>query len=119
MSSTQGKLDLPRKRQCFTAIHNFFLIRNKGRLYATIATYPHKGNYLVRDIKDPTRITCTGHDAVFDAEGKPIEGRVKQGLARFAISLNADGHVLVDTNKDFAQAQWKSKASYIEIPKEK
>jgi nitrite reductase/ring-hydroxylating ferredoxin subunit len=99
--------------------HNFFLIRNNGRLYATIATCPHKGNYLVRDVKDPARIVCTGHDAVFDAEGKPIEGRVKKGLARFAISVNPDGHVLVDTNKDFEQARWNSKASYIELPKQK
>ena len=99
--------------------HNFFVTRQGGRLFATVATCPHKGNYLVRDMKDSTRITCTGHDAVFDAEGKPIEGRVKKGLARFAISVNADGNVLVDTNKEFEQPQWKSKASYIDLPKKK
>jgi len=97
--------------------HNFFLIRNKGRLYATVATCPHKGNYLVRDMDDPSRILCTGHDAVFDTEGKPLEGRVKSGLARFAISVNAAGNVLVDTNKDFEQPQWKAKGSYVELPK--
>ena len=98
--------------------HNFFLIRREGRIYATIATCPHKGNYLFRDAKDPTRIICSGHDAVFDAAGKPIEGPVKTGLARFAISLNTEDRILVDTNKEFDQAKWKTKGSFIAMPKD-
>ena len=98
--------------------HNFFLIRHEGRIHATIATCPHKGNYLVLDLKDPTRIVCTGHDAVFDAEGRPVEGIVKTGLARFAISLNEQRRILVDPNKEFPQDKWNQRESFLPLAKD-
>lgn len=95
--------------------HNFFVIRNRGRLYATIATCPHKGNYLLVDPKNATRIICSGHDSVFNAEGMTTGGKAKRNLARFAIALNAQGRVLVNTDKDFQQTQWNDKASYVAV----
>lgn len=95
--------------------HNFFVTRHGGRLFATIATCPHKGNFLLRDPQDPSRIICSGHDSVFDPRGMPVSGRVKKGLTRFGIRVNEKGRVLVDPNKQFAQKQWDQKDSFVTL----
>ena len=95
--------------------NNFFVIRHEGRLFATIATCPHKGNYLLRNPRDAKQIICSGHDSVFDPKGVPSRGPVKRGLVRFAISLNAQGHVMVDTDKEFPQNQWNDKGCFIPV----
>ncbi|MEI7728631.1 MAG: Rieske 2Fe-2S domain-containing protein [Verrucomicrobiota bacterium] len=94
---------------------NFFVIRYQGRLFATIATCPHKGNFLVRDSRNANRIVCTGHDAVFTPGGVPTGGPVKRGLPRFAIALNDQGHVLVNPNQEFPQNEWNDKRSYLAV----
>lgn len=95
--------------------NNFFVIRHKGRIFATIATCPHKGNYLLLDPKNPSRIICSGHDAVFSPEGLPASGKVRQGLARFGISLTSQGRVLVNPDQQFAQNQWNTKGSFVAV----
>ena len=69
----------------------------------------------MRDAKDPKRIICSGHDAEFDAEGNPVAGRVKTGLERFAISLDARGHVIVDPDRRFPRTRWKDKAAFVTL----
>lgn len=95
--------------------NNFFVTRNKGRLFAVIATCPHKGNYLLRDPKNAGRIICSGHDSVFTPEGVPVSGRVRQPLAHFGIALNPQGRVLVNPDQQFAQKQWNDKGSFIAV----
>ena len=95
--------------------HNFFVTRHEGRLFATIATCPHKENYLLRNTKNPKRITCTGHDAVFDPAGKPISGPVRQGLVRFGIAVDDKGIVRIDPNKKFPEAKWNDARSFIPL----
>ena len=95
--------------------HNFFVTRHEGRLFATIATCPHKENYLLRNTKNPKRITCSGHNAVFDPAGKPISGPVRQGLLRFGIAVDDKGIVRVDPNKQFPEAKWDEAGSHIRL----
>lgn len=95
--------------------NNFFVIRNRGRLYATIATCPHKGNYLLLNPKDATRIICSGHDSVFNADGLYVSGKARGSLARLGITLSPQGRVLVDTNREFPQPQWNDKASFVAV----
>lgn len=95
--------------------HNFFVTRHKGRLFATIATCPHKENFLFRNLKNPTEINCSGHDAVFDPAGKPLKGPVRGGLDRFGIAVDKKGIVLVDTNKRFPEAKWNDAGSFIPL----
>ncbi len=95
--------------------HNFFVTRHEGRLFATIATCPHKENYLLRNTKNPKRITCSGHDAVFDPAGKPISGPVRQGLVRFGIAVDDTGIVRVDPNKQFPETKWDEAGSFIPV----
>ena len=95
--------------------HNFFVTRHKGRLFATIATCPHKENFLFRNSKNPREIICTGHDAVFDLAGKRLSGPVRRGLDRFGIAVDDEGIVLVDTNKRFPEAKWDDAGSFIPL----
>lgn len=98
------------------ARHDFFVIRHAGRLFATVAICPHKGNYLVRDATNPQRILCTGHDSIFDPNGMPVAGRVRRGLERLAIRLDPAGRILVDPNRRFSQPQWKHPESFLALP---
>lgn len=95
--------------------YNFFVIRNKGRLFATIATCPHKGSCLFRDTANPKEIGCSGHDSVFDIEGRPLRGKVHQGLDRFRIFVDDKGTVRVDPDKKFPEEQWESQESFVPV----
>ena len=96
---------------------NFFLIRHEGKVFATIATCPHKGNFLLRDSKNPDRIICSGHDSEFNAKGVPLAGRVKKGLTRFGITVNDQGRILVTPDRKFAQKDWANKEAFLPAPK--
>ena len=96
---------------------NFFLIRHEGKIFATIATCPHKGNFLLRDPQDPDRIICSGHDSEFNAKGIPVAGRVKKGLTRFGITVNDKGRILVTPDQKFDQKNWSNKGSFLPAPK--
>lgn len=95
--------------------YDFFVIRHKGRLFASTAICPHKANYLLLDPQNPDRIICSGHDSTFTPEGIPTGGPARRGLVRYGISVNAGGRVTVDTSREFPQAQWDDKASYVPV----
>jgi len=62
-----------------------------------------------------SRIICSSHDAKFTAEGLPRGGTVRRALVRYGISVNDRGRVLVDTSREFQQAQWEDKSSYLAV----
>lgn len=95
--------------------YDIFIIRNTGKLYASTAICPHKGNYLLLDPQNPGRIICSGHDSNFDPAGIPTGGPARRALVRYAISVNDKGRVIVDTSREFPQAQWGDKASYVAV----
>ncbi len=95
--------------------YDIFVIRHKGRLYASTAICPHKSNFLLLDPQNPNRIICSGHDSTFTPEGIPTGGPARRGLVRYGISVNAEGRVTVDTLREFPQAQWDDKGSYVPV----
>jgi Rieske Fe-S protein len=99
----------------FAATNDFFVIRYRDRLFAASTSCPHVGHTLNRDPDDPTRIICGSHHSVFDAEGVVMVGPAATGLVRLGISVNDKGNVVVDPNKEFPQAKWTEKGSYIEV----
>ena len=92
-----------------------FVIRHDGRLFAVGALCPHKANYLLRDPQDAGRIICSGHESTFDPEGVPTHGPARRALARYAIAVDNRGRVMVDTSREFSQAQWQDEASYLAV----
>jgi nitrite reductase/ring-hydroxylating ferredoxin subunit len=95
--------------------HDFFVIRHGDKLFAASTTCPHMGHVLYRDPQDPTRILCRGHESVFNAEGLVVAAPASSGLTRLGISVNAQGSVIVNRNKQFAQDKWDDKGSYLVI----
>ncbi len=94
--------------------NDIFVIRYQGHLFAASTVCPHMGGMLQRDSQDPSRIKCSLHGSVFDAEGMVMVGPASNGLPRLGISVNKDGHAIVDPNKDFPPDKWTDKASYVE-----
>lgn len=94
---------------------DIFIVRYQGKLFASTAICPHKGNYLLLDPQNPDRIVCSGHDSTFTPEGIPTGGPARRGLVRYGISVNAEGRVIVDTSREFPQAQWEDKGSYVAV----
>lgn len=95
--------------------YDFFVIRRDGRLYATAAVCSHMAEPLLLDPQDPTRIKCSGHESVFDNEGRVVVGPASQSLTRLGIGLNAEGHILVDPARSFAEDKWDDKGSYVAL----
>lgn len=94
--------------------HDFFVIRHRDLIFAASTICPHMGNTLQRDPQDPRRITCGTHGSVFDGEGVVVVGPASTGLVRLGVSLNKDGHIIVDRNKEFPQDKWNDKSSFVE-----
>ena len=94
---------------------DFFVIRREGRLYAVTSICTHMGKYLFLDPQDSTRIKCSGHESVFDNEGRVVVGPASQNLGRFGIALNAKDHVVVNPERKLSEDQWNDKGSYVAV----
>jgi nitrite reductase/ring-hydroxylating ferredoxin subunit len=98
---------------------SLLVIRNGGKLYAPTAICTHKkSNLKVED----GEIVCPKHDSPFDNQGipKPMtkdgdETPAKKPLVRYAITKNADGHLIVDRSKTFEQDKWEDAGSFVKI----
>jgi len=95
---------------------DFFVIRHQGKLFAASTNCPHMGNTLRLDSQDATRILCGTHGSTFDGEGMVQVGPASSGLTRLGITLNAEGHLVVNPAKEFPQDKWTDKGCFVEIP---
>ncbi|MBI5691471.1 MAG: Rieske 2Fe-2S domain-containing protein [Verrucomicrobia bacterium] len=96
--------------------HDLFIVRHEGKIFASTAICPHKANALLRDPKAPRQIICSGHDSVFNPEGRPLRGQSRRPLGRHAITADEKGNLTVDTARTFGAAEWKDPASYVRVP---
>ena len=103
----------------FAKAHKVLVVRENGRLFAPTALCTHKRAVLV---VDNGQIVCPKHDSPFDNQGVPLpqtadgeETPATQPLERFAISVNAQGRVIVDRSKRFGRDQWDDPASFIKV----
>ena len=98
---------------------SLLVIRNEGKLYAPTAICTHKKSNL--HVEDG-EIVCPKHDSPFDNQGVPKpktkdgdETPAKKPLVRYAISKNAEGHLIVDKSKSFDKDKWDDPASFVKI----
>lgn len=71
----------------------FFLIRQGARLFALGSFCTHRHCRL--DAERDHTFSCPCHGSTFDAQGQVTEGPARRPLPEFAVSLSAQGHVLV------------------------
>jgi Rieske Fe-S protein len=87
------------------------LVVNKdGKIYALTAVCTHRGSTI--NATADGKFRCPAHGSLYDMEGKPAGGTPPHvALKRHAISLNGDGHLVVDKTKLFEEAQWSDPAA--------
>jgi len=95
----------------FARSHRAFIIREAGRIYAASSVCTHKKQRL--RLKDGV-ISCPSHGSKFSEHGTVIKGPAKYSLPRYAVSTNADGHLVVDLTTTFEEKQWDDKGAFVE-----
>jgi nitrite reductase/ring-hydroxylating ferredoxin subunit len=90
------------------------IIRKDGKLYASSSICTHKGCVVQKRAED---LYCKCHKSVFTFQGNATAGPAQRSgsLPRYAISVNADGHVMVDKTKQFTDKDWDNPASFVKI----
>jgi Rieske Fe-S protein len=90
----------------------FFLVRNQDRIYAVTSTCTHNACPLTAK---QTQFVCPCHGSRFTPAGKVLVGPATTPLARFGTSINAAGHLFVDRNKIFPEAQWDQSGAFVAV----
>ena len=90
----------------------FFIIRKDGRIVAQSSVCTHKRGRLtpVRD-----GFYCKVHGSAFTFDGKVTRPPAKVDLARYAISLDANKHVMVDTSKRIERGGFGAAGAYVDV----
>lgn len=99
----------------FAKTNKIFLIRNKGKLYATSAVCTHKSSLLEKHATDPRQIECSKHGSVFNMEGAVTKAPAKKALPRYAIAVNDQKHVIVDTSKAIEEGKWNEAGAFVTV----
>lgn len=96
----------------FKDTHGFYLVRTRTRLFAQSAICTHRNCKL-----DPTAtgFLCRCHGSTFTPDGTVTKGPATRDLPRFAIQLNAAGHVLVHPARRFQPKEFDAKDAYIPL----
>jgi cytochrome b6-f complex iron-sulfur subunit len=89
------------------------VVRHAGRIYACTTICTHRGAIINPD--NNTGFTCPRHHASYDITGIVTNGPAKKPLVHYGISVNADGHLIVDASKSFTQDQWDDPNSFVKV----
>jgi cytochrome b6-f complex iron-sulfur subunit len=81
-----------------------YIVRSPEGFYAVSAVCTHLG-CVTQWKPDADMIACPCHGSKFKADGTKIEGPAPRPLPHFAISLTADGELLVDKLQNIKPAQ--------------
>ena len=88
----------------FAKSNRVLVIRHEGKIYAPTATCTHKNCALKAGKSDD--IACGCHGSKFSLMGTATKGPAKGSLYRYAISVNDNGHIIVDKSKQFDEKDW-------------
>jgi nitrite reductase/ring-hydroxylating ferredoxin subunit len=90
------------------------VIRHDGKIYASTSICPHR-QVTINEAADHNSFECPRHHSEFDIEGKVTKGPAKKSLVRYGISVDANGHLIVDKSKKFSDDQWDDPASFVAV----
>ncbi len=93
-----------------------WLVRDQEGIFALSTVCTHLGctpNWLEAEQK----YKCPCHGSGYYKDGVNFEGPTPRPLERFAISLGADGQILVDKNRKFQQekGEWSNPAAFLKL----
>ena len=90
----------------------FFVVRDKGKLFAVSSVCTHKYCYVAPD-KDG--FFCKCHRSSFTIDGEVTDGPAPTSLPHYGVHVDDKGHVIVELKKEFAEAKWEDPASFIKV----
>ena len=95
--------------------NHFLVVRDGNKLYALSSVCSHKAAILKLDAKNI--IHCPKHNSLYDNKGVPTKGpATKSGpLTRFAVAIDAKGHLIVDNTDRFTEDDWAKKGAFVAI----
>jgi cytochrome b6-f complex iron-sulfur subunit len=96
----------------FAKKNRVLVICHEGKIYAPTATCTHK-NCAVK-VKE-ANIVCACHGSKFSLQGTSTKGPAKGSLYRYAISVNADGDIIVNKEKQFDEKNWENPEAFITV----
>jgi cytochrome b6-f complex iron-sulfur subunit len=88
------------------------IIRHDGKIYACTTLCTHKGG-TISEAPDGESFKCPRHGALYDIEGNVTKGPAKKPLIRYAVSVDGNGHLIVDLTTSFPAEQWNDPASFV------
>ena len=98
--------------------HKFLVVRHEGKVYAPSSVCTHRG-CILNVVKgngsdqDGPDIYCKCHRSHFDMDGVPTAGPAKRPLPRYAVSIDAEKHLIVDLATKFSEPQWGDPKSFV------
>jgi cytochrome b6-f complex iron-sulfur subunit len=90
------------------------IVRHQGKIFALTTVCTHRGGTL-READDQVSFKCPRHGATFDIDGNVTGPPAKRPLTRYAISVDSNGHVIVDLTTSYTSDQWSDPASFIAV----
>jgi len=94
------------------------IVRQNGKLFAVNTKCTHH-QVLVKLTKgtDGYELKCPAHGARFAVDGSIVDGhgKTKRALQHFGISVDDNGHILVDKTKVFEEGDWDADGSFIHV----
>ena len=94
--------------------NRFAVVRSEGKIFASTTVCTHRGGTL-RWHPELDCYVCPRHGANFDIDGNVTKGPAKMPLTRYAISVDANGHLIVDKTQSFTSDQWDDPASFVKV----
>lgn len=92
----------------------FFVVTQNGRIHAPASACTHKQVQL-----KPVggSLKCAKHGSAFDPSGKVTKGPAKVSLPRCHVSINEQGHLIVNPAQKFDEKKWNAPGASVEVPK--
>jgi nitrite reductase/ring-hydroxylating ferredoxin subunit len=103
----------------FALDHQLLITRKEGKIIALTAVCPHK-KALIK-LADNGEYVCPRHGSRFTLEGEPTAkpngkmGPAHDPLVHYAIRINDDHHIIVDTGTSFDKDKWDDAQASIEV----
>lgn len=88
----------------------FFVMREKGRLYAVSAICSHKYCGLETKGKE---LVCDCHGSRFTSQGVVLTGPATRSLEHFGITLSGDRRLRVDRTKVYGEGEWEGAGAWV------
>jgi nitrite reductase/ring-hydroxylating ferredoxin subunit len=88
------------------------VVRKGGKVYAFTAICSHRGATIG---VSGDHFECPRHHAQFSLDGSVMRGPAGVSLDHFAISPDANGHLIVDTSRTFGDGHWNDPASFVKV----